>query len=116
MVSEIKTSSTTAPQIGMVVSSRMGRDKDKFFLVAKIVSPEFVMLVDGKYRKFNKPKLKRWKHTKFSGLILDGIATKLKTDKKVFDSEVYKGIKEAIGQGEEQKITKDKLPANKVKK
>jgi len=82
------------PNVGMVVSSRMGRDKDKLFLVAAVVSPEFVMLVDGKYRKLSKPKLKRWKHVRFSGHMLESIAAKIETGKKVFDSEVYKGIKQ----------------------
>jgi len=100
---EKKTSIPPHPRVGMVVSSRMGRDKDKIFLVAAVVNPEFVMLVDGKYRKLNKPKLKRWKHVKFSGHMLDGIAAKIETNKKVFDSEVFKGIKEVVGAKEEIK-------------
>jgi len=98
---DIEKKTDSSPRVGMVVSSRMGRDKDKFFLVAAVVSPEFIMLVDGKYRKLNKPKLKRWKHVKFSGQTIEGIAAKLETGKKVFDSEVYKGIKKAVGIKEE---------------
>ena len=100
---DIEKKAGISPEIGMVVSSRMGRDKDKFFLVVAVINSEFVLLVDGKYRKLNKPKTKRWKHVKFLGHILDGIATKIAEGKKVFDSEVYKGIREAVGIREDVK-------------
>ena len=84
------------PRVGMVVASRMGRDKDKVFMVAAIVNPEFVMLADGKYRKLASAKLKRWKHVKPVGKALEGIAAKLETGKKVFDSELYSALKSAV--------------------
>jgi len=85
-----------APRVGMVVASRMGRDKDKFFMVAAVVNLEFVMLADGKYRKLAAAKLKRWKHVEPTGRVLEGIAAKLEAGKKVFDSEVYSALKAII--------------------
>jgi len=82
------------PRVGMVVTSRMGRDKDKVFMVAAVVDNEFVMIADGKYRKLSNAKRKRWKHVAFAGKILDGIAAKIEAGKKVFDSEVFSALRE----------------------
>lgn len=47
--------------VGDVVKSIAGRDKDNFFLVCK-VEGKFVFLVDGKERKTTKAKRKNEKH------------------------------------------------------
>ncbi|MDD2560691.1 MAG: KOW domain-containing RNA-binding protein [Eubacteriales bacterium] len=52
------------PQIkpGLVVISRMGRDKDKRFVVLWEVDADFVMVADGHNRGISRPKRKRRKH------------------------------------------------------
>lgn len=50
-----------------VVKSRMGHDAGRVYVVSAVVSPEFVLLVDGKYRTRDNPKMKRMKHVKVVG-------------------------------------------------
>lgn len=52
------------PQIYSVVLSLMGHDKGRLYLVVKVLDPEFVLVCDGKVRKTDNPKKKRFKHLK----------------------------------------------------
>lgn len=47
-----------------VVISRMGHDAGRVYVVTARVNEDFVLVVDGKYRKLDNPKLKRVKHVK----------------------------------------------------
>ena len=48
---------------GEIVRAIKGHDKDRSYVVVR-VEGEFVWVVDGKYRKKDKPKKKRIKHLK----------------------------------------------------
>ena len=80
-------------KIGSVVLSKCGRDKGRYFLVCKIISPEYVMLVDGHVRKLDKPKLKKAKHISLTDKCVDNIAAKFENNKQVFDSEIFSALK-----------------------
>lgn len=47
---------------GFIVKSIKGHDEGRVYLVVSEVNENFVLLVDGKYRKLDNPKLKRKKH------------------------------------------------------
>ena len=47
---------------GIVVFSKKGRDKGRYFVVLYTVDAEFVMMADGDTRKLDHPKKKRRKH------------------------------------------------------
>lgn len=81
------------PEKGKVVLSKMGRDKDKLFCVVGILDEEFVLIADGKYRKLNKPKKKRWKHLRPLPVDFTAITEKLREGKKIFDSELASALK-----------------------
>lgn len=49
-------------QEGYIVKSLKGHDTDRVYVVASKVNEDFVLVVDGKYRKLDNPKLKRIKH------------------------------------------------------
>lgn len=49
-------------EVGQVVRSKSGRDSGKIFLVYKIIDEDYVLIVDGKSRKLDKPKKKKIKH------------------------------------------------------
>lgn len=51
-------------QAGYVVKSLKGHDTGRVYLVLAVLSADFVLLVDGKYRKLDNPKQKRAKHVK----------------------------------------------------
>ena len=52
----------SAIEIGDIVISRAGHDKDKAFVVVSVVSDSFALIADGESRKVESPKLKRQKH------------------------------------------------------
>lgn len=60
-------------QVGSVVKSIKGHDKDKFFVVIEIVDDNFVKIVDGKTRKISTPKMKKVKHLQSNGEILEKV-------------------------------------------
>lgn len=49
---------------GQLVKSVQGRDKDNYFLIYKILSQSFVLVVDGRLHMLDKPKKKNIKHLK----------------------------------------------------
>ena len=99
--------------VGRVAQSKAGRDAGKFFMVTAVVDAEYVLLADGRYRKLNKAKKKKCKHIAFLPVVLDGIAEKIKTGTKVFDSEVSRALRE-LGETELPKEeTKKKEPKAK---
>lgn len=79
--------------LGGLVVSISGRDSGKHFLVVQVVSEDYIMVSDGDVHKLAKPKRKNRKHVKFLGKRHETIANKLIEGTKVFDSEVYSGIK-----------------------
>lgn len=79
--------------IGSVVFSRAGRDKGRFFLVSEIVDDAYVRLTDGDVRKLDKPKLKKVRHLKNTGDVLDGIAEKIEKGVKIYDAEVFSALR-----------------------
>ena len=86
-------------RIGSVVLSTQGRDKGMYFVVVA-KGKDLYYLADGGMRKLKSPKKKNVKHVSNSGVVLEGIATKLAEGKKVFDSEV----KSALRQFNQQQI------------
>lgn len=49
-------------QAGDVAVSRAGHDAGRHYLIVKIVGEDFCLAVDGRLRKLDNPKLKRFKH------------------------------------------------------
>lgn len=82
-------------KIGSVVLSTQGRDKGMYFVVVKIDAKKgYLYLADGGMRRLIAPKRKNLKHVSDSGSVLDAIAEKLNTGKKVFDSEVKSALRQ----------------------
>lgn len=79
--------------LGSVVFSRAGRDKGNFFLVVEVVDDTFVKLADGDIRKLSAPKLKKIKHVKNTGDVLENIADKLERGAKVYDAEIFSALR-----------------------
>lgn len=79
--------------IGSIVLSTAGRDKDRIYLVSKLIDENFVFVVDGNFRLFANPKKKRIKHIKLTSEVVKTIKEKIENEKKVFDSEVFSALK-----------------------
>lgn len=84
----------TTPAVGTVVESRAGHDEKRVYLVAAVVGQDFVLCVDGAYRKLNNPKQKRCKHLKPIGAVSDGTVEKLQSG-KLTDAAIRKELKAA---------------------
>ncbi len=52
---------------GLAVISRMGRDKNRVFVVLYEVDADFVMVADGRNRTLDRPKRKRRRHLMATG-------------------------------------------------
>ena len=72
-------------EIGTVVKSLKGRDKDKYFCVV-CIEDGYVHLCDGKERRLSKPKRKKIKHIKVT-------QAKLQTETLQVDKHINKALK-----------------------
>jgi len=101
-------------EIGTVVLSRQGRDKGNYFVCVKVLSESEILIADGELHKLKKPKKKNVKHVKLNGVTLESVKEKLLAGKKVFDSEIRKGLRpfnEETEGKECQKMTQSKPKA-----
>jgi len=76
-----------------IVLSLNGRDKGKRFIIIG-TEDEYVLLADGKSRKYEKPKRKKSKHVKFEDKAQGSTAEKIITKSKVTNSELRKYMAE----------------------
>ncbi len=80
-------------KVGSVVFSKAGRDQGKFYVVTEIVDEVYVKIADGDLRRVDTPKLKKIKHLKLQGEIIEKLAEKFEEGKKVFDAEVKSALR-----------------------
>ncbi|NCA66645.1 MAG: RNA-binding protein [Clostridia bacterium] len=83
-------------EVGSVVYSKAGRDKDNCYVVIACESNNYFLVVDGKARTLVKPKRKNLRHLKSKGAVLTAIAEKLNAGKQVFDSEIRSALRAHI--------------------
>ena len=83
------------PCAGMAVISKQGRDKDKAYVIISALEKDFALVSDGNVRPLDKPKKKRIKHLKLTGVMFEDIKAKIeKTDKKkLYDTEIKRALK-----------------------
>jgi len=79
-------------EIGQIVKSKAGRDKDRIFLVIAHVDHQYVLVADGDLRKVEAPKRKKIKHLVRLNQISDEIREKILTDKKVSNAMVRRAL------------------------
>ena len=72
--------------IGQPTLSVRGRDKNRVFIIVKILDDNFVEIADGRTRKISKPKRKKLKHLKLLDLPPVNVPQS--------DRELYRMIKE----------------------
>lgn len=87
-------------QVGSIVLSKQGRDKGMYFVVVAL-DDSYAYLSDGGMRKLSSPKKKNLRHLSNTGTVLQVIAEKLLSSKKVFDSEVKSALRQYNQQNKE---------------
>lgn len=80
------------PSIGQLVRSRAGRDKGKLFLILDVLDDEYVLVVDGKIRKIDRPKKKKLKHLVFYNTTIDKLRENIENDRKMNNAFIRKLI------------------------
>lgn len=79
-------------QVGDVVKSLKGRDKDQLLLVVKVIDGK-AETVDGRVRKVKTPKLKNQKHLEtIYPAVLKELAEKISNGNSVGNDRVWKAI------------------------
>lgn len=78
--------------LGQIVSSKAGRDKDKYFIVVGIIDDDYVLIADGNLRKVNSPKKKKVKHLDFHDMFSQDIQNGLNESRKITDSDLRKSL------------------------
>jgi ribosomal protein L14E/L6E/L27E len=79
-------------QIGQFVRSKAGRDKDRVFIVMKVVDEKYVQIADGDLRRIEKPKKKKIRHLAVMGQVSTSLKDKLSGDGKINNAYVRREI------------------------
>jgi ribosomal protein L14E/L6E/L27E len=79
-------------QIGQFVRSKAGRDKDRVFIVMKIVDEKYVLIADGDLRRIEKPKKKKIRHLINLDQVSESLKDKLSGDGKINNALVRREI------------------------
>ena len=86
-------------EVGRVVMSRQGRDRDRCFVILSVVDDQFVMMADGLTRKLDHPKRKKVKHLHAKPVKMQDLAQRLASG-QVLDSDLRKLLREGISETE----------------
>ncbi len=81
--------------VGQVVFSKSGRDKGRPFIVISI-EEEYAYLADGKLRKVDTPKRKKYKHIQKTNDALQWIRKKIIEEGMTTDVDVRKALDEYV--------------------
>jgi len=79
--------------IGQLVTSNAGRDQANIYLVVGTLQNKYLLLANGRERKFKNPKQKNIRHVKVFKSIAQGVAEKIQSGIKVTDEEIRQAIK-----------------------
>ena len=79
-------------QLGQLVKSIAGRDKEKVYLIYDVLDKAFVRVIDGDKRKLTNPKRKNIKHLYIFPEKAGTIAEKLRKGEPVTEEEIYEVI------------------------
>ena len=79
---------------GCVVTSLMGRDRGRTFIVTRSLDADFVLMTDGDTRPLDKQKKKRRKHLRSTGAAFPELIAQLSNGQEVTDAQVRKLLKE----------------------
>ena len=78
---------------GMIVTSRMGRDQGRKFVVMQEVDDDFVLIADGDLRTVDRLKKKRRKHLKATHIVVEELMDELRTGAAIENHEIRSWLK-----------------------
>ena len=74
-----------------IIESIAGRDRGKLFYVME-TEGEYVLIVNGRDRKLERPKRKKLKHVRFVSRMESRVAEKIRNGVKVLNSEIRRDL------------------------
>ena len=77
--------------IGRVVFSKAGRDKNRAFIVVS-AGGEYLFLADGNLHLLEKPKKKKMRHIQPTNTVIEDIRYKLENDKYISNADLRKAL------------------------
>ena len=80
-------------QPGEIVCSTAGRDSGNYYIVSKVLSPKYLLVVDGKYKKINNPKKKNIKHIESTGIVHEEFSIWLTEGKRLRNEDIQYVLK-----------------------
>jgi ribosomal protein L14E/L6E/L27E len=81
-----------APELGMLVTARAGRDRGRQFLIVGRFDEAHVLIADGDSRKAARPKKKKLMHLRIEPVCAADIREKLVAGQDVQDAAIRKAI------------------------
>ena len=81
-------------ELGRVVFSVAGHDKDRYYIVMKAEQNGYIYIADGDVRKVSSPKKKRIKHVQIKGDIIEELRERMEQNKPILDHEIRKYLDE----------------------
>ena len=78
--------------IGQLVTSSAGRDLASVYLVTGIKDNKYLLLANGRDRKYSNPKQNNIRHVNVRKTIAHGVAEKLQAGMKITDEEIRQAI------------------------
>ena len=81
-------------QLGSLVLSKAGRDKDRYFIIIGIVDSNHVNIADGDLRKIENPKMKKLIHLKLVEECVPNLAEHLNKNSKLTNAMLRKLLKD----------------------
>ena len=79
--------------VGDIVLSKMGRDSGRYYIIMDVVE-NYVYICDGDHHKVDKPKKKKLKHIKATGVASEYVAAKIAEGAKVTNTELRRAVLE----------------------
>lgn len=78
--------------LGQIVSSKSGRDKDRYFIIVGVLDENYVLIADGDLRKISSPKKKKIKHLNLLSSVADDLVSKLNEGKPITNADLRKSL------------------------
>ncbi|WP_050606398.1 KOW domain-containing RNA-binding protein [Clostridium niameyense] len=79
-------------QVGRLVYSKAGRDKDKCFIIVDVLDDKYVYISDGNMRTIENPKKKKIRHLVFTSILCNEMSEREELVTRINNSFIRKFI------------------------
>lgn len=86
------------PEIGRLVYSKAGRDKNRYFVIVDVVDEDYVLIADGDLRRIEKPKKKKIKHLNLLSKVIKPVKEKIENNENLTNKQLNKLLNEEISE------------------